>query len=185
MADEIEKVAGTDTEEGQTTEIESGEIKADKVKNDSTTLDDILKNPKFQSDFDKKITKALEKAKAKWDEDLELTAEQKAEKQLTEREQALADREKAQEAKEFTIDLRDELRQKNLPVAFAELIAGSSTRDEYSPILKSIKETWDQQLAEAIKSSARQNIPSVGSTDTPQSAGTDLREFAAQNRKVK
>lgn len=181
MADEIEKVAGTDTEEGQTTEIESGETVVDKT----TTLDDILKDPKFQSDFDKKISKALDKAKAKWDEDLELTAEQKAEKQLTEREQALADREKAQEAKEFTIDLRDELRQKNLPVAFAELIAQASSREEYSPVLKSIKETWDQQLAEAIKSSARQTIPTVGSTDTPKSAGNDLRDFASQNRKVK
>lgn len=163
--------------------IEVGEIKVEETK--TATLDDILKDPKFQSDFDKKIAKALEKARTKWEGDLELTAEEKAQKQISEREQALAERELAQEKREFTVDLRDELRQKNLPLQFAELIAESSNRDEYGKVLKGIKETWDKQIAEAVKASARQDVPSVGSTDSSQATTADLREFAQKNRKVK
>lgn len=181
MADETSNAV--ETESTMVDEvIESGVIEVGNTK--PLSLDDVLKDPKFQSDFDKKIAKALDKAKTKWNEELELTAEQKAERQITEREQALAEREQAQEKREFTVDLRDELQQYNLPLEFAELIAESSDRDQYKPILKGIKATWDKQIAEAIKSSARQNVPSVGATEVAQTHA-DLREFAQQNRKVK
>ena len=56
-------------------------------------FDTILKDPKYQAEFDKRIAKAIETAKGKWDEEAEaarkemeenakLTAEEKIKKQM-------------------------------------------------------------------------------------------------------
>jgi hypothetical protein len=41
------------------------------------TFDEILKDPKYQAEFDAKIAKALETAKGKWDEEAKKAAEEK------------------------------------------------------------------------------------------------------------
>lgn len=56
-------------------------------------FDEILKDPKYQAEFDKRIAKAIETSKTKWDEEAEakrkeleeeakLSAEEKLEKRL-------------------------------------------------------------------------------------------------------
>ena len=57
------------------------------------TFDEILEDPKYQAEFDKRVAKALETSHAKWEEDLEakrkemeenakLSAEEKAKKEI-------------------------------------------------------------------------------------------------------
>lgn len=147
------------------------------------TLDDFLKDPIHQGDFDKRVNKAIETAKAKWDKEAEMSAEEIAEAQYNEKLQEIEEREKAQDRREFVADIREDLIENSLPTVFADLIADGTTRDDYPTVLKEIKTEWDNQISEQLKASARQKDPKA-SDAARTDVKMDLAEFAEQNRKV-
>ncbi|MDI9497264.1 MAG: DUF4355 domain-containing protein [Bacillota bacterium] len=149
------------------------------------TLDDVLKDPKNQSVFDQRVAKAIATARTKWEEESKLSAEELATRQLSEREKAIAEREAAQDLREFTVDLRGKLQEQGLPLSFAEILASGTTRETCEAVLADIKAEWDKQINEAIKASARQTTPLVSATATGQTSTSDLAEFAREIRKVK
>jgi len=171
MTDEV--IQGTDDEQP--------EVKQPEVKQ---TFDDFLKDPKYQSDFDKRVQKALETAKTKWDADANLSAEERARKQLSEQVKAIEEREQAQDKREFIADIREDLTKNGLPTAFAEIIADGTGRDGYPDYLQGIKSEWDRQMNEQIKARARQRDPQASDTvqDTPTFS---IAEFANKIREVK
>jgi hypothetical protein len=149
------------------------------------SFDEMLKDPKFQSDFDKRVAKALETAKTKWDAESKMSEEDRVNAQLTEREKQIAEREAAQDKREFTSTIRDELTKNSLPVAFAEVLAEGCTKDNFADVLAEIKSEWDKQMTEQLKAGARQKDPLAGGSGTASSAELDLAKFASKNRKVK
>lgn len=104
-------------------------------------FDTILKDPKYQAEFDKRIAKAIETAKGKWDEEAEaarkemeenakLTAEEKIKKQM---EKLTQENElyKANEAKRAMKDASLEyIKTKGYSNAIADLVDLSSFKDE-------------------------------------------------------
>ena len=104
-------------------------------------FDEILKDPKYQAEFDKRIAKAIETAKGKWDEEAEaarkemeenakLTAEEKIKKQM---EKLTHENEiyKANEAKRAMKDASLEyIKTKGYSNAIADLVDLSSFKDE-------------------------------------------------------
>ena len=104
-------------------------------------FDPILKDPKYQAEFDKRIAKAIETAKGKWDEEAEaarkemeenakLTAEEKIKKQM---EKLTQENEiyKANEAKRAMKDASLEyIKTKGYSNAIADLVDLSSFKDE-------------------------------------------------------
>ena len=104
-------------------------------------FDTILKDPKYQAEFDKRIAKAIETAKGKWDEEAEaarkemeenakLTAEEKIKKQM---EKLTQENEiyKANEAKRAMKDASLEyIKSKGYSNAIADLVDLSSFKDE-------------------------------------------------------
>lgn len=151
------------------------------------TFNDLLKDPKNQSEFDKRVAKAIETAKAKWEADAQLTAEQRHERALTEREQELERREREQEQREFFADVKEEVLAIGLPVTMAELISRSTTRDNYKQFAHTLKAEWDSELQEQIKAGARQKDPLASQTTKPVSGNValDITKMARENRKVK
>ena len=104
-------------------------------------FDEILKDPKYQAEFDKRIAKAIETSKSKWDEEAEakrkeleeeakLSAEEKIKKQM---EKLTQENEvyKANEAKRAMKDASLEyIKSKGYSNAIEDLVDLSSFKDE-------------------------------------------------------
>lgn len=149
------------------------------------TFDEFLADPKNQSAFDKRVAKALQTAREKWEEEAKLTDAEKETKRMSEREQALAEKEAELNRREFTTDIKSKLTAQQLPLSFAEVLAAGCTAETIDEVLGGIKTEWDKQIQEAIKAGARQKDPLAGGTRVESSAGDSLAEFARKNRKVK
>lgn len=161
----------------------AAEVKTEEQK--PVSFDDMLKDPKFQSAFDKKVAKAIETSRAKWEAESKMSEDERAEAQLTEREKNIKAREEAQEKREFTAEIREELAKNSLPGAFAEVLAEGCTKDNVSAVLGSIKAEWDKQMAEQLKAGARQKDPIAGSpVGVGNDAKPDIAAYAKEIRKV-
>lgn len=175
-------VGGDPANESKETEQQQDK---EKEQTKSLSFDEFLKDPKNQSVFDKRVSKALEKAREKWDEEAKLTEEERTNKRISEREKALAEKEAELNRREFTSSIKEKLSSQKLPLAFAEILAVGTTNDNIDEVLSSIKSEWDKQLQEAIKISARQKDPLAGrSVRNATSVENSLLEFARKNRKV-
>lgn len=104
------------------------------------TFDDLLKNPAHQSEFDRRVTKALETAKTKWQAETaaqiseaeklaKMTAEQKAQHERDKKDKELADREAALTLKELRATAAETLTGKGIPLALLDALDfGSAER---------------------------------------------------------
>lgn len=153
-----------------------------------TTLTKLLReNKDIQSEFDQRISKALQTARAKWEKEASMTEEERVSQALKDREEAIAKREEAQEQRERFSTALDLLRSAHLPEELADIVSLSHP-DEMKPLVDSIKGFWDDQMTEQLKATAKQ-IPAAASDGYR--AGSDaspfrsLQEFATKNRKVK
>lgn len=98
------------------------------------TLDDHLKgNPESQKEFDRRVTKALETAREKWEKEAtereteaaklaKMTAEQKAEHERQKRENDLAKREADLNRRELRATAAQSLSEKGLPTALLDCL---------------------------------------------------------------
>lgn len=139
------------------------------------TFDEILKDSNYQSEFDKKVAKSLETAKAKWIKDYEAQkeaekteaaklAKMNAEQKLTyEKEQA---EKKAQEieAKLNAYELKDQAltiaKEKNLDVTLLDLIDFThETADTVKTKLDNIKTNFDKAVEKAVNEKLKQGAP--------------------------
>ncbi len=153
--------------------------------NKALNFDEFLKDPKNQSIFDKRVAKAIDTARTKWEKEASMTAEEIAEEKANERLRELEEREAAQDRREFIADIKEDLMQNNLPLAFGDLIADGTDRDNYKEVLKELKTEWDKQINEQIKASVRQKEPRTSEISETSQENIDIAQFAKQNRKVK
>lgn len=97
------------------------------------TFDDMLKDKDMQSEFDKRVSKALETAKTKWQKDADeklseakklekMNAEQKAEYQRKQTEEKLAKREAEVTRRELMAEAKVQLADNGLPVGLAAVL---------------------------------------------------------------
>lgn len=164
-------------------EIEQQQEKQEPVK--PLSFDEFLNDPKNQSIFDKRVNKALETAREKWEAEAKLTEEERTNKRISEKEQALAEKEAELNRREFTSSIKEKLAENGLPLTFAEILAVGTTEENVDEVLTSIKTEWDAQIQETIKASARQKDPLAGgSAQNATSVANSLLEFARKNRKV-
>lgn len=140
------------------------------------TFDEMLSNKAFQSEFDKRVAKALESAKAKWDADTQakldeaekvakMKADEKAEYERQKAEKALAEREAAVTRRELKAGAIDKLTEMELPAEIADLLTytDEKTRDE------SLEKTVGivNKIAEKIAVSRQRGaVPKAGTPNT-------------------
>lgn len=150
------------------------------------TFDDLLKDKNHQSEFDRRVSKALETAKAKWAEEeaakleavkteaeklAKMNAEQKAEHERLKRDKELADREALLTLRELRAEAAGTLAEKGLP---KELIDSVTFKDADS--CKASIEAVEKAFRAAVQAGVEEKLKSP----TPKAgAGAGADEMAA------
>lgn len=148
-------------------------------------FDEILKDPKYQAEFDKRVAKSLETAKNKWDEEAEakkkemeenakLTAEEKIKKdmeKLTKENENL----KAIEAKRIMKDKSLEyIKSKGYSSAIGDLVDLSSFADENE--MHSKLDTINTNLSNTISKELDNKLKENGYPDLASKNGTGNKD---------
>ena len=125
---------------------------------EEVTFDDILKDKTYQSEYDRRVAKALETGKANWEKEYkQRMAEEKAEaerqatltadEKIAERIKAVEEREKTILQKELINKTKDMLLKEELPTIFAEsLIYSGIEENDILNKIDEIKKVYNQQI---------------------------------------
>lgn len=156
-------------------------------------FDDVLKDKKYQSEFDKRVAKALETAKSKWETDkatelenakteaeklAKMNAEQKAkyaeEKRITE----LEKREKDITTRELKAQAYETLAEKGLPKDLVEILNYSDAETCNSSI-EAVEKAFQSAVEKAVNEKLRgKDTPKLGGKNTSDNTLTGaLAEF--------
>lgn len=156
------------------------------------TFDELLKkNKDYQSEFDKRISKALETAHTKWDEQkkAELTeqeklakmkADEKAQYEREKQEKALRDREAAITRRELTASARETLVEKGLPAELSTVLnyeSADTCKESLDAVEKAFKEAVEKAVNDKLRGSASKPGAANGLGSAPVSSLSEaLRE---------
>ena len=154
---------------------DNGNTSADNGKDNSQgiqSFDDILKNPAYQSEFDKRVAKALETQKTKLNEDIaaqianarteaeklaRMNAEQKAQYEKEKREKELSEREAKLTERELKATARETLSSKGLPEAFAELL-NYTNAEGCNKSIETVEKVYKEALAAGIAAGVEEQL---------------------------
>lgn len=170
-----------DTTENTTTTTEAGANQATETQQTATpTFDDLLKDKAYQSEFDKRIAKALETQKTKLSEEYQKTmsdklseaeklakmnAEQKAEYEKKQREDALAKREAEINKRELTATAKETLISKGLPAELHECL-NYADAETCNKSIEAISKAFEVAVTKAVDNRLKQTPPPAGATNT-------------------
>lgn len=150
------------------------------------SFDDILKDRKYQSEFDKKVAKAIETAKGKWEEDYQakieeakteaeklakMNADQKAEYEKQKKLDELVKREKDITTRELRATAYETLAEKNLP---KELIGtlNFDNAEACNTSIEAVEKAFQSAVEKAVNEKLRGgNLPSGGQGKTQSGFG--------------
>lgn len=154
------------------------------------SFEDVLKDKKYQSEFDKRVSKALETAKAKWETDkatelenakteaeklAKMNAEQKAkyaeEKRLVE----LEKREKDITTRELKAQAYETLAEKGLPKELVDIL-NYENADTCNKSIESVEKAFQSAVEKAVNEKLRGN----GSPKGGQGSNNALQEQIAK-----
>lgn len=158
---------GTETEGGS--EDNGGQGKA-------PTFDDILKDKSMQAEFDRRVSKAMEKQKATLTEEFgktleeklseakkleKLNAEQKAEYERQMKDKALSEREAAVAKRELTAEAISQLSEKGLPQELSTCLNYDSA-EACKASLEAVEKAFSAAVEKAVNDKLRGNPPKSG-----------------------
>ena len=139
------------------------------------SFDDMLKDNKdYQAELDRRITKALETAKIKWDKDAEdkltearklekMNAEQKADYQRKQLDEQLKAREAAITRRELAASAKETLMEKGLPPQLADVLDYSSAENCNNSIA-SVEQAFKTAVSKSVADKLRGQPPKAGGT---------------------
>ena len=151
----------------------------------SKAVDSALKKRERKHQQD--LEQAREEAKKKAESYAKLTEKEKRDKEIEEREQALAEKEKEFKLRELKSDVESDLKEKGLPTSFAESLFHLEDNEKISDVVKEIKADFDNAVKEQVKEATRQSTPSNQSSSfgNRQASGKSIQELANENRIIK
>ena len=133
---------------------------------------------KWQSMTDDKLSEAEKLAKMTKDERAEYIRQK--ERQEFEEEKQAFEREK------LLVEITKELQTQSLPIVFADSLVNISDAEKIKEAITCIKKAWDAEIAEAVKSKARQSTPREGGQIIGERRSlSSIREMANKNRIIK
>ena len=153
-------------------------------------FDDILKDPKNQSEFDKKVAKALETAKGKWASETQLqiesakteaeklakmNADQKAAYEAQKKIDELTGREKNITTRELKAQAYETLAEKGLPKDLVEILNYESA-DTCNKSIESVSKAFQSAVEKAVNEKLRGN----GTPGGAQGTGINLQDQIAK-----
>lgn len=140
------------------------------------TFDDILKDKSMQAEFDRRVSKAMEKQKATLTEEFgktleeklseakkleKLNAEQKAEYERQMKDKALAEREAAVAKRELTAEAISQLAEKGLPQELSTCLNYDSA-EACKTSLEAVEKAFSAAVEKAVNDKLRGNPPKMG-----------------------
>lgn len=140
------------------------------------SFDDVLKDKKYQSEFDKRVAKALETAKSKWEMDYQakiqeakteaeklakMNADQKAEYEKQKREDELAKREKDITTRELRATAYETLAEKNLPKELVDILNYESA-ETCNKSIEAVEKAFQSAVEKAVNDKLRGGNPPKG-----------------------
>lgn len=146
---------------------------AQEQKNGEKTFDDILKDKKYQSEFDKRVTKAIETAKGNWEADYQtkieeakteaeklakMNAEQKAEYEQNKRIEELDKREKEITTRELRAAAYETLASKDLPKELVDILNYESA-ESCNKSIEAVEKAFQSAVEKAINNKLRGGDP--------------------------
>ena len=133
------------------------------------------------------LEQAREEARKKAESYAKLTEKEKRDKEIEEREQALAKKEKEFKLRELKSDVESDLKEKGLPTSFAESLIHLEDNEKISDVVKEIKADFDNTVQEQVKEATRQSTPNNQSSSfgNRQASGKSIQELANENRIIK
>lgn len=123
----------------------------------SKAVDSALK--KRDRKHQQELEQAREEARKKAESYAKLTEKEKRDKEIEEREQALAKKEKEFKLRELKSDVESDLKEKGLPTSFAESLIHLEDNEKISDVVKEIKADFDNAVQEQVKEVTRQSTP--------------------------
>lgn len=140
------------------------------------SFDDLLKDKSMQSEFDKRIAKALETAKGKWEIDFQtkleeakteaeklakMNADQKAEYERKKQEETLNKRESEITRRELRATALESLAEKGLPKQLADILDYNSA-ESTSKSIESVEKVFRDSVEAAVNERLKGNPPKGG-----------------------
>lgn len=142
------------------------------------TFDDLLKDKDYQSEFDKRVSKALETAKVKWQKDTDdklseaqkmakMNADEKAKYEFQKREDALAKREAETQRKELLYTAKDILAEKGLPAELSEVL-NFENADKCNKSIDTLEKVFRSEVQKAVEQKLKDSgyTPKTGDEKT-------------------
>lgn len=160
------------------------------VEETQKTFDDLLKDKTYQSEFDKRIAKALETAKSKWEAqkqaELEeakteaeklakMNAEQKAKYEQEKREAEYQQRLKDLTIRELKATAKETLSEKGLPLELAEVL-NYTDAETCNKSIEAVKTAFQSAVEKAVNEKLKGSTPNKGEST--------LSDFDMQLKKV-
>ena len=139
-------------------------------------FDDILKNKDYQSEFDRRVAKAIETAKGKWQEDFNSTLENKiAEAQklakMTAEEKAKFEKDKAEKElqtriaevtrRELKAEAKEQLQNDGFPAELAESLIYTDA-ESCKKSLEAVKIAFNAAVEKAVNDKLKGSVPKAG-----------------------
>lgn len=168
---------------------------------DQSSFDGFLRQKGNQEEFDRRVQEAVNKAvsaaRMKWksmtDDKLseaeklaKMTKDERAEYIRQKERQEFEAEKQAFEREKLLVEITKELQTQSLPIAFADSLVNISDAEKIKEAITGIKKAWDAEIAEAVKSKARQSTPREGGQVIGGRRGlSSIREMARKNRIIK
>lgn len=166
--------SGTDTTGTEVTEVSE--------KGTGRTFDDVLKDKTYQSEFDKRVSKALETAKSKWEADYnskletakteaeklaKMNADEKAKYAEEKRIAELEKREKDITTRELRATAYETLAEKDLPKDLVDIL-NYSDAEACNKSIESVEKAFQSAVERAVNEKLRGgNPPKGGQSENP------------------
>lgn len=150
---------------------------------ETKTFDDVLKDKSYQSEFDKRVAKALETAKAKWETDkatelenakteaeklAKMNAEQKAKYAEEKRMAELEKRERDITTRELKAQAYETLAEKGLPKELVDIL-NYSDAELCNKSIESVEKAFQSAVEKAVNEKLRGGNPPKSGQDNNQS----------------
>lgn len=129
------------------------------------TFDDILQDKGYQAEFDRRIAKALDTARKKWEGESRKADEGKSagqeHEEPTQAEMELARREKEITRRELRADAIEKLAEKGLPAALADVLVYSDA-ETCNQSMRSVEKAFRAAVENAVNDRLRSESPKTG-----------------------
>ncbi|MDY4947784.1 MAG: DUF4355 domain-containing protein [Clostridium cadaveris] len=168
--------AGASGGEGSQTGGEGTGEDTSGAEGEEKSFDDILGDKKYQSEFDKRVAKALETAKSKWETEkatelenakteaeklAKMNAEQKAKYAEEKRIAELEKREKDITTRELRAQAYETLAEKNLPKELVDIL-NYSDAEQCNKSIESVEKAFQSAVEKAVNDKLRGGNPPKG-----------------------